>query len=126
MENKGASYAGLNEKLRQDMSNAKTQIEKETAVKEFLDTTRRVDAIASPTEMSKVVAKEVETGTLGEAMKQNYDDKVSDRGKNIDSAIFDGIKDVGDSLAKNVPGGAAVNKAILAVDDFFNPPKGNK
>lgn len=125
MENKGAAYAGLNEKLREDMANAKTQMDKETVVKEFLDATRRVDSIASPTEMSKVIAKEAETGTLGEAMKQNYDDKVSDRGKEIDSAIFNGIKDAGESLAKNVPGGAVVNKAILAVDDFFNPPKGN-
>lgn len=119
MENKGAAYAGLNEKLRQDISNAKNQEEKENIVKKFLEDTVRADVVLNPVDTGKVITKETMTGYLGEAMKQNYDDKVSDRGKNIDSAIFDGIKDVGDSLAKNVPGGAEINKAIQAVDRFF-------
>jgi hypothetical protein len=119
MENKGAAYAGLNEKLRQDISNAKNQEEKENIVKKFLEDTVRADVVLNPVDTGKVITKETMTGTLGEAMKQNYDDKVSDRGKNIDSAIFDEIKDIGESLAKNVPGGAEINKAIQAVDRFF-------
>ena len=119
MENKGGAYAGLNEKLRQDISNAKNQEEKENIVKKFLEDTVRADVVLNPVDTGKVITKETMTGTLGEAMKQNYDDKVSDRGKNIDSAIFDEIKDIGKSLAKNVPGGAEINKAIQAVDRFF-------
>ena len=120
MENKGAAYAGLNEKLRQDISNAKNQEEKENIVKKFLEDTVRADVVLNPVDTGKVITKETMTGYLGEAIRQNlYDDIVSDRGKNIDSAIFDEIKDIGESLAKNVPGGAEINKAIQAVDRFF-------
>ena len=120
MENKGAAYAGLNEKLRQDISNAKNQEEKENIVKKFLEDTVRADVVLNPVDTGKVITKETMTGYLGEAIRQNlYDDIVSDRGKNIDSAIFDEIKDIGKSLAKNVPGGAEINKAIQAVDRFF-------
>ncbi|WP_066358782.1 conjugal transfer protein TraG N-terminal domain-containing protein [Aliarcobacter cryaerophilus] len=126
IENLGSNYAGLNEKLRHDMANAKTQSEKETIVKNFLEETARTDAVASPTEMLKTIVKQFETDNMVEVMDQNYQDKVSDYGKNIDkaihnSAIFADIKNVAEDLAKNIPGGATIHKLIQGLDGYFEP-----
>lgn len=123
MENKGANYAGLNDDLRRKWDDAKNQKEKEDIIAEFLEKTRRADAVANPTEMVKTVAKQTEVNKQMEAIKQNYERLADSDEKAFDKAIYDTLKGPSEFLAKNIPGGAAVNSIVQAFGEAIGAKK---
>ena len=74
MENKGAAYAGLNQKFIEDMANAKKQEDKENIIKKFLEDTIETDAVLKQaSDIPVVIAKQANTDnmpSLGE-VKEN-------------------------------------------------------
>jgi hypothetical protein len=65
MENKGAAMKLINENLRLDMANAKTQEDRENIAKNFLERTRHIDAAANPGEELKSILKNETSETDG-------------------------------------------------------------
>lgn len=132
MENKGAAYAGLNQKLSADLANAESEKDREKVLAKFFEDTRRVDSIANPIEMGKVIAKQAETGNMPDVRENAVDlndrmdkfiekniiggEKIVEFSKDVDEfakAKFEAIKEIGDNLDKGakefakkyIPGG---------------------
>lgn len=112
IENEKANYAGLNEKLREDMARAENIKDKEKIIAKFLEDTRQIDAVANPVEMGKTVAKQAKTGYQMDALKQNYERLADSDEKAFDKALYETLKGPSEFLAKNIPGGGMINSVI--------------
>ncbi|WWW12459.1 hypothetical protein V7P26_03580 [Arcobacter cryaerophilus gv. pseudocryaerophilus] len=126
------AYAGLNQKLSADLANAESEKDREKVLAKFFEDTRRVDSIANPIEMGKVIAKQAETGNMPDVRENAVDlndrmdkfiekniiggEKIVEFSKDVDEfakAKFEAIKEIGDNLDKGakefakkyIPGG---------------------
>ncbi|MCT7468854.1 conjugal transfer protein TraG N-terminal domain-containing protein, partial [Aliarcobacter cryaerophilus] len=150
MENKGAAYAGLNQKLSADLANAESEKDREKVLAKFFEDTRRVDSIANPIEMGKVIAKQAETGNMPDVRENAVDlndridkfiekniiggEKIVEFSKDVDEfakAKFEAIKEIGDNLDKGakefakkyIPGGDSLVDWHQNIKDYIKGEK---
>ncbi|MFX4155214.1 conjugal transfer protein TraG N-terminal domain-containing protein [Aliarcobacter butzleri] len=121
IENKAAAMAGLNVKLSNDLANAKDETEREQILAKFLEDTRAVDAVASPTDILKTIAKQLETENMPNVAENvvNFNDKVDNFIKNHvpgGESIVEFMKDV-DRAASSIFKNESEKASI--VKDFF-------
>ena len=103
MENKGAPYKTMNENLRLDMANAKTQEDRENIAKNFLERTRFIDAAANPGEELKSILKNETSET--------------------DGLVYSLDKEVKPWVQKNIPGANEFYEAKEKLADLLGVDK---
>lgn len=103
MENKGAAMKLINENLRLDMANAKTQEDRENIAKNFLERTWLIDAAATPVEEIKSILK----------------NETSEE----DGLLYNLDKEVKPWVQKNIPGAKEFYEAKDKLGDFLGVNK---